>query len=299
MKKLNHKFVTLFVMLFTLINSLQLFAQKNAVELSVYGGGGLSFFCYQSTMSKTTSLGYNWDIGVGFTTFMSEQWGFHLGVGMGQFNVTNRVKDLNNPEPPRLIDIQGHQYDLYSTLSGYSETQKTLLMELPLMFQFQTRIKNAWNWKKSQKQSFYAMAGAKLFLLFKRDYDVQVKTLFNKAYYPEAENWAATQTFVGLGKFSGSDVAGNLGIGVIAAISVETGIKWRLSEKLNLYTGVYFDCGLNDPTKKLRKEVGTYNSPESLESLSLLSFYKNAFLMGAGVKLRLALFIPKKITSCN
>jgi hypothetical protein len=298
MKKLNHKIVTLFLILFTFINSLQLFAQKSPSELSIYGGGGLSLFCYKAPMSKTTSLGYNWDIGVGFTTFMSEQWGFHLGLGVGQFNINNRVGDLDNPEIPRLIDSDGHPYDLYSTLSGYKETHKLLFMELPLMFQFQTRIKNAGVWKKSQKQSFYAMAGVKLLLLFKRDYEAQVTTLYNKAYYPEVDNWAATQTFVGLGKFPGNNTDSKFGVGAIFAVTLETGIKWRLLPNLNLYTGVFWDCGLNDPSKKLRKEVGNFTSPESLEKLSLLSFYKNAFLMNVGIKLRFAFILPPKFTSC-
>ena len=297
MKKLNHKFITLFVILFSL-SSLHLSAQKKSIEWSLYGGGGLSFFGYQSPQSKTRSFGYNWDAGVGFTTFMSYQWGFHVGLGIGQYNVNNRVNDLNNPTHPRLIDSEGHPFDLYCTLSGYTETHKATFLEIPLMLQFQTKIKNAGNWKKSQKQSFYAMAGFKFLVLFKRNYEAQVTTLFKKAYYPEVDNWAGTQIFAGLGKFPGNNADGNFGMGLIAAIALETGIKWRVRENLNLYTGVYFDCGLNDPTKKFRKEVGNYTSPESLEDFSLLKFYKKAFLMNVGIKLRVALFVPKKITSC-
>jgi len=297
MKNMKNWIVKLLIILFTL-SSLHLFAQKNSKEFSMYGGGGLSFFAYQAPMNFTSSIGYHGDVGVGFTGFVSQQCGFHIGAGLGLFNIKAKVGDLQTFTPD-LTDWNERLYDLYTTLSGYSETHKTFSLNIPLMFQFQTKMKQGWNWKKSQKLGYYAMIGAKLHLLFNRTYDSQITTLYNAAYYPEADNWAATQTFAGLGDFVGKDTDGKLNVDVLAMFAFETGLKHRLNKNLYLYTGIYFDCGLNDPTKKYREPVGNYIFVKDLADLSLLEFYNNSFLMGIGIKLRLAFYKPPKCLPCR
>jgi hypothetical protein len=272
-------------------SSLYVSAQKTPNEFSLYGGGGLSFFAYQLPMSKVFSIGYHGDIGLGFTGFVSQQCGFHIGAGFGLFRVKSNVDDLLT-FTPNLIDAHEYPYELYTTLSGYSEIHKTMFLSVPVMFQFQTKEKQSKDWKKG----FYAMTGAKLLVLFNRSYYSQIATFANAAYYPEFDNWTATQMFVGLGKFSGKDADGKIEIGLIAMFTFEAGIKWRIGEKCYLYTGAYFDCGLNDPTKNNRKPVSNYIAVEHLVDFSLLDFYNKSFLMGTGLKVRLAFHkIPEKM----
>jgi len=248
-------------------------------------------------MNKTFSIGYNADIGGGFTGFAGQHCGFHIGVGLGLFNVKVKVGDLENFTPNK-TDANGYDFDLYTTLSGYSETHKTLSLTVPLMFQFQTKMKPVRNLEKNHKQCFYAMTGAKLQMLFNRSYNAEITTLYNAAWYHEAHNWAATQTFAGLGDFVGKDANEKFGIGFLAMFTFETGMKWKLREHLNLYAGVYFDCGLNDPTKDHRKPVSDYTEVEHLAGLSLLSFYNKSILMGTGIKLRVAFTKPPKREVC-
>ena len=274
---------TTIILLFS-FTGLNLFAQENPIEFSVFGGGGLSFFGYQTPTNKVSSIGYNCDIGVGFTGFVSPMCGFHIGAGFGLLKAKAKVGDFNN-FTPNLTDSNGYPFDLTNTLIGYSETHKTMFLNFPLMFQFQTKQKYA----RRETKSFYAMTGVKLFMLFNRSYHAQIPTIYNVAYYPEFDNWAATQKFAGLGQFDGNKGSGKLGLAFFAMFALETGIKWNVGNGLRLYTGVYFDCGLNDPTKNNRKHVGEY-SP--LEPLSLLAFYKKSFLMDVGIKVRLAFYKP-------
>lgn len=280
------------------LSNWHLFAQKSLNEFSISGGAGFSFMFYQALQNKTSSLGFNGDVGVGFTGFVSRQCGFHIGAGLGLCNIKVKVGDLQN-FTPNLTDDNEQLYDLYTTLIGYSETHNIMFLNFPVMFQFQTKMNDGWNWRRSRKQSFYAMAGAKLHLLFNRHYDVQITTLNNAAYYPVANNWAATQIFAGLGDFAGKDTDGKFGFGFLTMFAFETGVKWRIYQNLFLYTGVYFDCGLNDPTKKYRDPVNNYTAVEDIAHLSLLSFYRKSFLMGAGIKLRLAFIKSPTILPCN
>ena len=288
MKKIEISIATTIIILFSL-TGLNLFAQENHVEFSVFGGGGLSFFGYQAPVNKVSSIGYNCDIGVGFTGFVSPMCGFHIGTGFGLLKAKAKVGDFNN-FTPNLTDDNGYPYDLTSTLIGYNETHKTMFLNFPLMFQFQTTQKYA----RRETKSFYAMTGVKLFMLFNRSFDVKIPTIYNIAYYPEFDNYAATQQFAGLGQFAGNKGSGKFGVAFFAMFTLETGIKWNIRNGLLLYTGVYFDCGLNDLTKNKRKDANEY-SP--LEPLSLMAFYKKSSLMDVGIKVRLAFYKPSKKTS--
>ena len=272
------------------INSLQVFGQRDPSEISVFGGGGLSFFCYQEPLDKVSSIGYHFDIGVGFTGFVSQMCGFHVGAGFGIFHVKSNVRELQDLLPGK-TDSNGFPFDLHASLLDYSETHKTMFLTVPLMFQFQTKQ----NQMRGGGKSFYAMTGVKLHVLFNARCDVRVATLFNAAYYPEFDNWAATQTFAGLGKFEGKESNEKFGVKLLPVFTLETGIKWNLKEGLLLYTGVYFDCGLNDYTNKNRKSVSEYNFTDP--SLSLLAFYKRSNAMDVGIKLRLAFYKPYKKNS--
>jgi len=263
-------------------SSLPVPAQKHTMEFSIFGGGGLSFMAYQSAPLKTSSVGYNYDVGIGFTGFVSQQCGFHVGVGFGQFQVKANVGDIKNRNTD-LTDGNGYRYDLHTTLHEYSETQKTMSLYFPLMFQFQTKENTG------RIASFYFMTGAKVHVLLGRAYSSEITALSNAAYYPDAHNWATTQIFAGLGEFSGDNANGKLDVGVLAMFAFETGAKFRIGKIFCLYAGAYFDLGLNDPTKNKRNPVGNYTTVASLYNLSLLDVYKNSFLMNAGIKLRFAL----------
>jgi hypothetical protein len=54
-----------------------------------------------------------------------------------------------------------------------------------------------------------------------------------------------------------------------------------------LYTGMFFDYGLNDPTKKNRKSPSDYTDP-TINDMQLLQFSDRIHLFTFGIKLRLA-----------
>jgi hypothetical protein len=71
-------------------------------------------------------------------------------------------------------------------------------------------------------------------------------------------------------------------------LSFEAGLKWRFGNKVFLYTGAYFDFGLNDPIKNERAPYQYFNSVEKLSELKLLQFTNKVNLMTVGLKLRWA-----------
>jgi len=301
MKKIKKKtaniLMKLIIILFTLSN-LHVSAQRTALELSVYGGGGISFFICNPMLPNAFSIGYHGDLGVGLTVFASPQIGFHVGAGFGLNNTKLRVDNLKNLTSG-LIDANAYPFDLHTTLIGYNEIHKTVFVSFPVMFQFQAKEKKqAWDWTKSQKKRFYLKAGGKALLLLDHKYEVGVNKLNNLAYYPEFDNWAGTQTFAGLGDFDGNSNNGKLGLSIVAMATVEAGIKWRIGEKVYLYSGAYFDVGLMDPTKISRSPIRNYTYAEHLQYLTLLQVADRVNLMGVGVRVRLAFAQPPKKEPC-
>jgi len=186
-------------------------------------------------------------------------------------------------------------YDLHTYLN-YTEIYKSMYVSIPIMFQFQTRQKQYWNWRQNKKPAFYAMGGIKVFFLVDNKYETRVSELTNKAYYTELKNWAATQAFAGLGTQKGEREEGwnakeKLDFGVMAMFAFETGIKWRIDKTIILYTGAYVDVALNDPNKKSRieyKNAGDKPNKE-ISNLTLLQVSnRRTTELVVGIKLRFA-----------
>jgi len=301
----------LFIILFAL-STLQVTAQKKAAhEFSIYADGGIAtylFYPLNSNFSPTnynsiyearskvnTSVGFSSDFGVGFTGFLSHQVGIHTSVGFGLYNVKTRANLYTLRTG--LYDSNNNEYfDLHTLVTDYTEIHKTMFVTIPLMIQFQQRQKQYWDWTRSQKAGFYAMGGIRVHFLFNNKYESGIMALDNAAYLTEYKNWAATQMFVGLGHFEGQNGApmisssGKLDFGVMAMFALETGVKWRVDNNIFVYTGVFFDCGLNDPIRDKRQpyEDLDYTSNNRLENFSVMNFSERVNLMVVGVKVRVA-----------
>ena len=290
---------------------------KTPYEFSIYGGGGYSFFIFRPytdnvpvpvqndpqkppmiyqrpSVSGTSSSGASGDLGVGFTGFISPQVGLHVGLGLGISNIGNKVNTINNfaadMEDDKNYDENGmpYSFDLYTSISDYRETHRMFCLSIPLLIQFQSRQNQSWSRKADLAQGFYAMTGIKLNILFNSTYESKSSTLDNTAYYYKPDNWANTQNFAGLGHFKGKNANGDFGY-IHALFTFEAGMKWRIADNMFLYTGAYFDYGLNDPTKSIRTPIAdnNYIDPANTD-YSLLEFSNQTNMMTVGVKVRLS-----------
>jgi len=285
------------IILFAAMSSLYVSAQA-IHEYSVYGGGGLSTLRYQLSQGDRSG-GVGGDFGVGYTYFISKErvtgtgkifnefWGIHTGLGFGFYNAKAK---LNNVETitKGLKDSEAvfNQFDLHSTLSGYKETQKAVCLNIPAMAIFQIN-------------QIYAMGGFKFGIPLGGKYKSKDATFTNKAWYPELENWLEEQEFAGYG-VSRRNSDGKLKRGVTVDFALESGWKWYINKNFSVYTGLYFDCGLNNVSKNSKKSFVNYTSANAgnFTTNSVLSSYRDnkeqsvftdkVKMMAVGVKVRLA-----------
>jgi len=298
MKKLTITIVTLFAAM-----SMQLSAQEIKHEFSVHVGGGLSSLSYKLSEGDRSG-GFGGDFGVGYTFLQVKEravetgsvsylnWGIHSGIGLGLYNAKANldntktvIKDLDDG------DDHFSAFDLRTTLSGYNETQKTMFLNIPVMGLFQL-------------DKFYAMGGVKIGIPLNGKYSVKNPTLTNKAWYPELQNEIDAPRFRGLGKFDDKSFDGTLDLGVAVMLSLEAGYKWSIADNISLYTGAYFDYGLNNVDKSNKKTFVNYtiekNNTADFTTNSVLASYSDSKnksttftdkvnVMAVGIKVRVAM----------
>jgi len=283
----NRKILVILV-IFSILIEMPIIAQSH--EFSACLGSGLSTLRYKlSDGDRTGRMGM--DFGLGYTYhFQSERitgtgdvnrqhWGIHTGIGLGLYNAKTKLNDVEtvtklNDNEPVFSD-----FDLHTTLSKYIEKQNTTYLNIPAMALFQF-------------DQFYAMGGFKFGIPLNQKYMYKDATLTNKAYYPELENYIIDKKDRGIGVFQGEDFKNNLELGIAVMLSLEGGVTWKMNSNFTLFTGLYFDYGLNNLAKGNRKDFINYNleKPADFTTNSVLSsFTDKTKIMAIGIIIRVAM----------
>ena len=243
-------------------------------ELSVYGAGGLSSFRYQLP-NCDVSQGMGGNFGLGYTYFVNQQWGAHIGAGLGMYNAKVTVNDITMISPD-LIDNEGDRFDMHTILSGYRETQHAMYVNLPVMAVYQRPL-------------FYVMGGVKTGIPINAKYTASSAKLENASYYPEYDNWATSQEFAGNGDFDDKKFKDKLKLGVSLMLALEAGTKIDVSKNISMYIGAFLDYGLNSVLKEKHHSFISYNAENPSDfNANLFSVSDKTNMMATGIILRMS-----------
>ena len=286
------------------ILTISVYAQKqqNRHEISIWGGGGISTFMYDLSLGDRTN-GFGAIGGLGYNYFL----GYHWSIGLGaEFSLLNAKMTL-----PSYFDTYDAPYgvsnaDIYRFgFSGQSleQSQGGYYINIPLQVKYQLDV------FKNSDHKLYAAIGPKIGIPLKTFYstkgDVRITglDLDTRDSYGTEDNgdFFKTRGF-GLFNYNEKDKDLNFDLNVIAA--AEVGMKWCFNNSWALYTGVFFDYGLNDLRKDKAQQLFEYqpfSNPVQYASNSVLSSqYKTAVdantksftdkvnTMAFGIKLQLA-----------
>ena len=277
--------------------SAQVIPDKEPNEISIYLGGGLSSIHHQQMPHVPFFNGSVIEFGIGNTHYFNRKWGIYAGVGPAIYNTKKRV-DVD-VVTPGLTDAQGYTFNLYST-TDYSEAFQIMFVNIPIMLQYQTRH-NYLTWRQRTKSyyGFYFMGGIKVSIPINDTYQSEVMSLTNAAYYPELDNWAATQNFAGLGTFdAGSITEGSLSFDIGVNLALEAGFKWRVGDNVMLYTGAFCNFGLSNSVKDTRPPVRNTIAVNYITDFPILSFSDNVNIAAAGIILRLSFYRSQDRSKC-
>jgi hypothetical protein len=191
--------------------------------------------------------------------------------------------------------LQGN-FILRADYAGYKEKQRALLFQIPVMLQFQAPL---------DKQFFYARAGVKLGFPVSATYNQSSVSIITAGYSDYSGLLYERMPNHGFDTYKSTKSSSDLDLGMACMFSLESGIKWKLSEKNTLYTGIYFDYGLNN-RKESKQELLAYDatSPTVYQYNSFLhSHSENKPLvdkvapLAIGIQLKLTFGKGKKLTN--
>ena len=272
--------------LFSLAGLGGLFAQH---EFSARVGGGLSSLSYDLSSGAHTN-GFGGRFGAGYNYFFNNRWGLGVGFELGLYNAKSALPTFGYSINPA-FDIDGKTFEFITNISNFNERQQTMMFQIPLMLQFQTA--------GNGKRQFYAAAGAKAGIPIGEKYDIET-TVVNAGKYELEVIVYDNDRFWGFDKFE-DKYNGSLDFNTAFFASAEFGVKWKLKDRMSLYTGVYLDYGLNNIHSKASSipPVVEYNTdivPNRFAVSSVMrshngsshSFTDKVTPVAAGVTLRLA-----------
>ncbi len=209
-------------------------AQDFRNEISLYGAGGLASLNYKLD-AGSRSARFGGLAGIGYTWFINSHWGLVTGAELAFYSAKATLNDNygGSYQAESGTSAQpGNDFTFAYSYKGYSEKQTAMYVQIPVMGQFQTGI-------------FYIAGGVKVGFPVSSEYKICASSLATSGTFPTEGQTYNTLPDRGMGDYGTFSTDGDLKPGVDLMLALETGVKWTLSERMNLYAGVYFDYGLN------------------------------------------------------
>lgn len=200
-------------------------------EFSVNGGGGLSTLHY-TVPGTDYSPGWGGKFGLGYHLIFSPQWSVRSGLEWAFYNAETTAGSLANTNIMR-SDL-GADIDFNYAYTGYKEKVAAGFLSIPLMMEFQ----------RPTPSSFYAALGVKIAIPLSAKAQ-ETGVLTTTAYSRQLNVTYSDEPALGLYNNRAVDEKADLKFNTAFMLAAEAGYKWTLSGHWRLYTGVYFDWGMN------------------------------------------------------
>jgi hypothetical protein len=252
-----------------------------AHEFSIYGMGGLSRLNYQLSGDGTKSGGIGGGAGIGCTFNISNNWGVVTGVEISLVEAKVAYDNLSGEYEYGNAGTWGH-FQFHYSLDDYEEQQKAMLFSVPVMLQFKT----------GGSTNFYLAGGFKIGFPVSADATISPGTVttsgdfsYEQVEYIDIEEY-------GFGHNMPLDkTKSKIDLGFSLALALETGVRFSLSDKIGLYTGLYVDYGLNSISKSDRHLLEyDIDNPSTFKRNSILntSSIDKVNMLSAGLKVKIS-----------
>jgi hypothetical protein len=209
-------------------------------ELSIFGMGGYSPVGYTLAGNGSKSSGIGGGAGLGYTFNISPLIGIVTGVEMTTYSAE---ASFDNVAGEYDTGTGEHQLEFSYSLKNYRETQSVTLFSIPVMAQYSLPLGGS-------AMKFYASGGFKFGFPISAKADITPGTTTTTGeYYHEQVTYVKLPQHGFVDNVSLPAVKKDIDLGFSTALALETGVRFTLTGKLNLYTGLYFDYGLNSIQK--------------------------------------------------
>lgn len=227
------------------------YAQSGNHVLSIQAGGGMHQLKYSPAMGETKGgAGFSCDISYGY--FFGQHVGLVTGVGVQSLKSEITLSEQTSMDD---VDTDGDKYQFRTSYNQWKESQQTMMLDIPVGIGFRGDL--------TQKVSWYAATGAKVFIPVQSKYKVESGTIVTSGYYPQ---WNVELTEMPQHGFTTVDgnKEGDFKLKTSFGGFLNAGATFKLSAKLNFYAGLYGTYGFSSATDKTEtapyQKTGTYSS---------------------------------------
>lgn len=256
-------------------------AQNYAKHEFVLRGGVGATSLNASTAGVTNKGGFGGNAGLGYNYFFSSRFGIGTGLELGFYNAKSTA-DLLTASYQAYDKVEQENFNFSYNFVGFEEKQSITMFTIPLLVNFQTGVKN----------KFYASAGFRIAIPVGKSIEQTATNLLTTGTYagfPPFEGDVPESGFVNIDNYSASS---SVELNTSFMLSLEAGMRWKLTENWGLYTGLYLDYGLNNIRKTNNKQVVQYqtDAPASLQANSVLntSWTSKVHPMSYGLRISVA-----------
>jgi hypothetical protein len=250
-------------------------------ELSIYGLGGYSPMVYTLDKDGSASGNMGGGAGLGYTYNISSSFGIVTGVEMTTYGAETSFDYIADEYTEEMVK-QPYRF-LYS-LKNYEEKQRVTVFSIPIMARYSFPL-------GSGSTDFYAAGGFKLGFPVSAKADITPGTattsihgiLEDVPYTNLPNHGLVTDALL-------PNTEKDLELGFSATFTLEAGARFSLTDRIDLYTGLYFDYGLNSIQKTNDRHLLEYN--QSNETVFIHNSVLNTGLtdktnlLSVGLKLR-------------
>jgi hypothetical protein len=250
-------------------------------EIGLYVGGGMSALNYtlDARGSKTDgSGGISGHIGLTYTWNINDYFGIVTGAELASYGAKSSYDAVAGNR------MYGECHFHYS-INNYVEEQSITFISIPVMFQYSAFLDDV--------KKIYLAGGFKLGLpvnaaatLFPGTIKTWGEYVFEKQPYDDITEKG----------FEPARKPGSIPLDIdetlFLAASLETGVRFVLTDKILLYTGAYCDYGLNNIRSSKNNDIIAYQeiTPSILKYASILNtgHVNKVKIFGAGLRVRVS-----------
>jgi hypothetical protein len=252
-------------------------------EIGIVGGGGMSVLNYSLDMggSKTDGTGgISGFTGISYTWNINHNLGIVTGFDMISYGAKTTYETIKNS-----VYYQESNIDtFYYKMNNYIEEQSIACLSIPMMLQYSMPL--------SGTKKFYVSGGFKFSLPINAKATIFPGTVTTRGYrnFENQTYDIERYGFVTNKQFASS--TNDIDVRVFLSMSLETGVRFCLTDKILLYTGAYLDYGLNNIRSTKNKELLNYRelTPPELKLASVLntSHINKVKTLGVGLKVKVS-----------
>jgi hypothetical protein len=254
-------------------------------EIAIYGSIGMSALGYSLDKDgRRSSAGNNISdiIGTAFTWNISEHIGIVTGIERTKYGAKAAYNGISG-EKIHGTDI--HRFKFQYLMTGYVEEHYITLLSIPVMVQYSVPL--------THSIKYYLSGGFKLGLPTKNKAVILSNTLNTSGYYYfENQTYTSLPQYGFVSESSPKSTETDIDVNALLTASVETGTRFSIFNNTLLYTGIYFDYGLNDIRATKDRQIIEYQkfNPPILKYGSILNTTNvdKMKIWNAGVKLQLS-----------